>query len=296
MDSAQGRIYLARSPRHADVDHLSEMRAAALDPQPWKRIGSLHLVEQLLGSVREPTRDTARASLLGLIADTDREVARRARRLWYERGLGDIPTARASRPAAPHPPAGGRFSPVVGIDFGTTNSAIGLFEGEDVRLIPNAEGALTTPSLVDTAETGDILVGTPAKRQAITNPDCTIRSAKLKLGTDWSITRGTVHLTAQAVAEHILRQLREDAEAYVGSPLYGAVLTVPANSTWPSARHLWRPPTGPGSARCGSSTSRPRQPSPTALIGTRTQPSSSTTSAAAHLTSRSSRSETVWSR
>ncbi|MGW0629804.1 caspase family protein [Streptomyces sp. NPDC002758] len=101
VDSAQGTIYLARSPRHMDVDRLAEMRAAALDPQPWKRIGSLHLVEQLLGSVREPTRDAARASLLGLIADADREVARRARQLWHDRGMGEIPTARAPRPAHP---------------------------------------------------------------------------------------------------------------------------------------------------------------------------------------------------
>ncbi|MFI0999442.1 Hsp70 family protein [Streptomyces galbus] len=232
VDSAQGTIHLARSPRHMDVDRLVEMRAAALDPQPWKRIGSLHLVEQLLGSIREPTREAARAALLGLIADADREVARRARQLWHERGMGDIPTARAPRPAEPGPPLadfGYGYGPVVGIDFGTTNSAIALFEGEDVRLIPNAEGALTTPSLVAITETGDILVGTPAKRQAITNPDYTIRSAKLKLGTDWSITRGTVRLTAEDVAEHILRRLREDVEAYVGRPLGAATLTVPAN-------------------------------------------------------------------
>ncbi|MEV4680002.1 caspase, EACC1-associated type [Streptomyces kurssanovii] len=230
VDSAQGTIHLARSPRHGDVDRLVDMRAAALDPQPWKRIGSLHLVEQLLGSVREPTRDAARASLLGLIGDADREVARRARRLWHDRGMGDIPTARAPRPAVPRPPVGGTGSgPVVGIDFGTTNSAIAVLEGEDVRLIPNTEGALTTPSMVAITETGDILVGTPAKRQAIANPDYTVRSAKLKLGTDWSIRRGAVRLTAEDVAERILRQLREDAEAYIGGPLYGAVLTAPAN-------------------------------------------------------------------
>ncbi|MFC8669022.1 Hsp70 family protein [Streptomyces sp. NPDC057199] len=228
VDSAQGTIYLARSPRHGDTDHLAEMRAAALDPQPWKRIGSLHLVEQLLGSVREPTRDTARACLLGLIADTDREVAGKARQLWHHRGMGTIPTARAPRPAAPRPPVGGS-GPIVGIDFGTTNSAIALYDGDDVRLIPNAEGALTTPSLVAITEDGEILVGTPAKRQAITNPDYTIRSAKLRLGTDWSITRGTVRLTAEDVAEHILRRLREDAEAYAGGPLHGAILTAPAN-------------------------------------------------------------------
>ncbi|WP_435220635.1 caspase, EACC1-associated type [Streptomyces sp. Tue6028] len=229
VDSAQGTIYLARSPRHGDVDRLAEMRAAALDPQPWKRIGSLHLVEQLLGSVREATRDAARACLLGLIADADREVARRARQLWHERGLGDIPTARAPRPAAaPRPPLTGA-GPVVGIDFGTTNSAIAFYDGDDVRLIPNREGALTTPSLVAITADGEILVGTPAKRQAITNPDYTVRSAKLKLGTDWSITRGSIRLTAEDVATHILRRLREDAEAYAGGTLHGAVLTVPAN-------------------------------------------------------------------
>ncbi|MFF1627229.1 Hsp70 family protein [Streptomyces sp. NPDC058272] len=230
VDSAQGTIYVARSPRHADVDRLAEMRSAVVDPQPWKRIGSLHLVEQLLGSVREPTRDTAQAALLGLIADGDREVARRARQLWHERGLGEIPTARAPRPSRPaaHRPSETHKS-VVGIDFGTTNSAIGLFQGDDVRLIPNAEGALTTPSLVAITSEGEILVGTAAKRQAITNPDYTVRSAKLKLGTGWSITRGDVRLTAEDVAERILARLRADAEAYIGGPLGGAVLTVPAS-------------------------------------------------------------------
>ncbi|MFE4254263.1 Hsp70 family protein [Streptomyces sp. NPDC056910] len=231
VDIAQGTIYLARSPRHDDLDALAEMRAAVLDVQPWKRIGSLHLVEQLLGSVREPTRDAARAALLGLIADADREVARRARQLWHERGLGEIPTARAARPARPSPPRRltGTSGPVVGIDFGTTNSSIALLEGEDVRLIPNAEGALTTPSLVAVTADGGILVGTAAKRQSIANPDYTVRSVKLRLGTDWSITRGAVRLTAEDVAELILRRLREDAEAYTGEPPRLAVMTVPAN-------------------------------------------------------------------
>ncbi|MGW4979222.1 caspase, EACC1-associated type [Streptomyces mirabilis] len=230
VDSAQGTIYLARSPRHGDVDRLAEMRAAVLDVHAWKRIGSLHLVAQLLGSIREPTRDTAQAALLGLIADEDREVARQARELWHARGLGEIPTARAPRPTRPAPgqPDGLR-GPVVGIDFGTTNSAIGLFEGEDVRLIPNAEGALTTPSLVAITVEGEILVGTAAKRQAITNPEYTVRSAKLKLGTEWSIARGDERLTADRAAELILARLREDAEAYVRGPLGGAVLTVPTN-------------------------------------------------------------------
>ncbi|MFE6482018.1 Hsp70 family protein [Streptomyces sp. NPDC057757] len=230
VDSAQGTIYLARSPRHGDVDQLAEMRAAVLDVQPWKRIGSLHLVEQLLGSVREATRNTARAALLGLIADADREVARRARELWHARGLGQIPTARAPRPKRPATPRpGDNHPPVVGVDFGTTNSSIGLFRGDDVRMVPNAEGALSTPSLVAITAEGEILVGTAAKRQAITNPDYTVRSAKLKLGTGWSITRGKVRLTAEDIAERILARLRADAEAFAGGPPAIAVLTVPAN-------------------------------------------------------------------
>lgn len=230
VDSAQGTIYVARSPRHGDVDRLAEMRAAALDAQVWKRIGSLHLIEQLLASVRESTRDAARTVLLRLIADDDRKVAQRARELWHGRGLGNIPTARAPRPSRsaehrPDVPA----RPFVGIDFGTTNSAIGVFEGDDVRLIPNAEGAFTTPSMVAVTAEEKILVGTPAKRQAITNPDYTVRSVKLKLGTDWSITRGATRLTAQKAARLILARLREDAEAYLGGPIGAAVLTVPAD-------------------------------------------------------------------
>ncbi|MEV0410343.1 Hsp70 family protein [Streptomyces sp. NPDC050448] len=228
VDSAQGTIYVARSPRRGDLDRLAEMRSAMREAQAWKRVGSLHLVEQLLGSVHGPTRDAARAGLLGLVADRDRDVARRALKLWHGRGLGEIPAQQGpSRPRQSRPDAPAR--PFVGIDFGTTNSAIGVFEGEDVRLIPNAEGALTTPSLVAVTAEGTILVGTAAKRQAITNPDFTVRSVKLKLGTDWSLTRYGVRLTAEDAARLVLARLREDAEAYLGGPLGAAVLTVPAN-------------------------------------------------------------------
>ncbi|MFI5735808.1 Hsp70 family protein [Kribbella sp. NPDC051587] len=228
VDSAQGTIYVARSPRHADTDRLTEMRLGVNDAQPWKRVGSLHLVAQLLGSVREATRDAAEAALLGLIADADREVANRARQLWHERGLGEIPTVRRPRP---EPPAPGpqRLGPAVGIDFGTTNSSIAILEGDDVRIVPNAEGSLTTPSLLAITANGDLLIGAAAKRQALQNAEFTVRSVKLRLGTDWSITRGDVRLTAEDIAELILRRLREDAEAYAGQPPRQAVVTVPAN-------------------------------------------------------------------
>ena len=227
VDSAQGAIYLARSPRHVDSDLLAEMRGAVTDPQPWKRIGSLHLVERLLGSVREQTREAARTALLGLVVDIDREVARRARELWHARGLGDLPRTRPTgRPAPPRRPAAGDVP--VGIDFGTTNSSIAVLEGDDVRLVPNLEGALTTPSLLAIGADGQVLVGTAARRQALANPDYTVRSVKLKLGTEWSITRGDLRLIAEQVAQHILARLREDAEAYLGRPFRGAIVTVPA--------------------------------------------------------------------
>jgi molecular chaperone DnaK len=208
-------------------DLLAELRSAVAERQAWKRIGALHLVERLLGSVREATRDAARQALTGLIADADREVASRALRLWHQRGLGEPPVVTKPKPVRrPHPGAAGR--PVVGIDFGTTNSAVGLLEAGDVRLIPNPEGELITPSVVAITPDGRTLVGAPAKRQAVTNAAYTVRSVKLMLGTDWSVQRGDVRYTAEDIAALILSRLYQDAEAYVDGPLYGAVLTVPA--------------------------------------------------------------------
>ncbi|WP_225798172.1 Hsp70 family protein [Streptomyces aculeolatus] len=117
---------------------------------------------------------------------------------------------------------------VVGIDFGTRNSAVAVLEAGRARLIPNAQGAHTTPSLVTLTAEGDVLVGTPAERQTLTNPGHTARAAKLELGTDWHITRGGVRLAAEDVAGLILARLREDAEAHLGRPLTATVLAVPA--------------------------------------------------------------------
>lgn len=226
VDSAQGTIYLARSPRSPNGDVIAELRAAVGDQQPWKRVGALHLVERLLGSVREPVRETAQGALLGLITDDDPEVARRARLLWHQRGLGDIPALGSGRRAHGRRMAKTGF--VAGIDFGTTNSAIGVLDNGDVRMIPNAEGALTTPSMVALTADGQPLVGMAANRQAIRNPEYTVASVKLKLGTDWSIERGGKRYNAEEIASLVLARLRADAEAYVGGPLEGAVLTIPA--------------------------------------------------------------------
>jgi molecular chaperone DnaK len=115
----------------------------------------------------------------------------------------------------------------VGIDLGTTNSVIATLEGGDPTVIPNAEGARTTPSVVAFKE-GEILVGEVAKRQAITNPDKTVRSVKRHMGEGWSIEADGKTYTAQEISARILMKLKRDAEAYLGSPVTDAVITVPA--------------------------------------------------------------------
>ncbi len=116
----------------------------------------------------------------------------------------------------------------VGIDLGTTNSVVAILEGNDPRVIANAEGHRTTPSVVAFAKGGEVLVGDQAKRQAITNPDRTIRSVKRHMGTDWSTEIDGKKYTAQEISARILQKLKRDAEAYLGEPVTQAVITVPA--------------------------------------------------------------------
>ncbi len=116
----------------------------------------------------------------------------------------------------------------VGIDLGTTNSVISVLEGGEPIVIANAEGNRTTPSVVAFAKNGEVLVGEQAKRQAITNPDRTIRSVKRHMGEDWSIDIDGKTFTSQEISARILQKLKADAEAYLGEPVTKAVITVPA--------------------------------------------------------------------
>ncbi len=116
----------------------------------------------------------------------------------------------------------------VGIDLGTTNSAIAVLEGGEPTIIPNAEGGRTTPSVVAFSKSGEVLVGEVAKRQAVTNVDRTISSVKRHMGTDWSVTIDGKKYTAQEISARILAKLKADAEAYLGEPVTNAVITVPA--------------------------------------------------------------------
>jgi len=116
----------------------------------------------------------------------------------------------------------------VGIDLGTTNSVVSVLEGGEPTVIANAEGARTTPSIVAFARNGEVLVGEVAKRQAVTNPDRTIRSVKREMGTNWSIDIDGKKYTSQEISARVLMKLKRDAEAYLGEQITDAVITVPA--------------------------------------------------------------------
>ncbi len=116
----------------------------------------------------------------------------------------------------------------VGIDLGTTNSVVSVLEGGDPVVIPNAEGSRTTPSVVAFAKNGDVLVGEVAKRQAITNPDRTIRSVKRHVGTNWNVNIDKKKYTSQEISARVLMKLKRDAEEYLGDKVTEAVVTVPA--------------------------------------------------------------------
>jgi len=116
----------------------------------------------------------------------------------------------------------------VGIDLGTTNSVVSVLEAGEPVVIPNAEGGRTTPSVVGFSKSGEVLVGEVAKRQAITNPDRTIRSVKRHMGTSWSVDIDGKKYNAQEISARILQKLKRDAESYLGDTVNQAVITVPA--------------------------------------------------------------------
>ena len=116
----------------------------------------------------------------------------------------------------------------VGIDLGTTNSVVSVLEAGDPIVIPNAEGSRTTPSVVAFAKNGEVLVGEVAKRQAITNPDRTIRSVKRHMGTNWSVDIDGKAYNSQEISARTLMKLKRDAESYLGDTVTQAVITVPA--------------------------------------------------------------------
>ncbi len=120
---------------------------------------------------------------------------------------------------------------IIGIDLGTTNSCVSVMEGGDVVVIPNAEGARTTPSVVAFSKTGERMVGQVAKRQAVTNPDRTIASIKREMGSAYRVTIDSKSYSPQEISAMVLQKLKADAEAYLGETVTEAVITVPAYFT-----------------------------------------------------------------
>ena len=120
------------------------------------------------------------------------------------------------------------MSKVIGIDLGTTNSCVSVVENGQPVIVPSSSGARTTPSVVAFAKNGERFVGETAKRQAATNPDRTISSVKRHMGTDWSIRIDGTEYTPQTISSMVLRQLKKDAEDFLGEPVTEAVITVPA--------------------------------------------------------------------
>ena len=120
---------------------------------------------------------------------------------------------------------------IIGIDLGTTNSCVAVMEGGDTVVIPNAEGARTTPSVVAFSKTGERMVGQVAKRQAVTNPDRTISSIKREMGSAYRVTVDDKSYSPQEISAMVLQKLKADAEAYLGQPVTEAVITVPAYFT-----------------------------------------------------------------
>ena len=123
------------------------------------------------------------------------------------------------------------MSKIIGIDLGTTNSCVAVMEGGEAEVIPNAEGARTTPSVVAFAKTGERMVGQVAKRQAITNPERTISSIKREMGSDYKVNIDNKAYTPQEISAMVLQKLKSDAEAYLGQTVTDAVITVPAYFT-----------------------------------------------------------------
>ena len=117
---------------------------------------------------------------------------------------------------------------IIGIDLGTTNSCVAVFEGGEPVVIPNPEGARTTPSVVAFSKDGERMVGQVAKRQSITNPDRTVMSIKREMGSSYKVAIDGKNFTPQEISAMILQKLKSDAEAYLGCPVTQAVITVPA--------------------------------------------------------------------
>ena len=226
-----GTIYLTRNPRVMRPGPIPDLPTnlwnAILCKEVWQRVGAIYEVERIISEHEEKVRRAAIEAAAILMQDTDESIALRAARLVEATRIAasiNIPGSNASDSTPPKPRA--RYA--IGIDLGTTKSAVAVIEGGGPTVIPNAEGSRTTPSVVAFAKNAEVLVGEVAKGQAVTNVDRTIHSVKRQMGTDWSVNIDGKKFTPQQISAFVLQKLKRDAEAYLGEKITDAVITVPA--------------------------------------------------------------------
>jgi hypothetical protein len=218
----------------------SAVARALREPVPQDRAEAIGMLVTLIKGDEPRLARAALETLTELTDDDSRSLASKAaealRELREEPAAPPVPETppaeprEPERPQADEPPR--RQLTAVGIDFGTTNSALATLENRSPFLVPNAEGTLTTPSVVAFAKSGDVFVGQSAKNQAVTNADRTFRSVKRRIGTDWKTPPiDGQRYTAQEIAARILAKLKHDAEDGLSARITDVVLTVPAYFT-----------------------------------------------------------------
>ncbi|MDX8030185.1 Hsp70 family protein [Lentzea sp. BCCO 10_0856] len=232
VSSAEGTLVLARNVRDASAQLPAELVRASRSPLSWQRIGVVHELENRLGSRFEVVRTAAADLLAELTRDADPVVAAQARTMWLVRGLGELPVGAQQKDDW------GTTYGAVGIDFGTTNSAVAAVVAGESRIVLNEFGNRTTPSIAALTASGEWLVGERAKNQAAANPGRTFSSVKLKLGSGWSAELDGRRYSAEAITAIILRHLKRSAERTLEARLSDVVLTVPAYFTLAERRSL----------------------------------------------------------
>jgi Hsp70 protein len=225
-----GSLYIARNIQSLYLGgHLAPhipaaIHRAVLDEDAWQRFGATLALERMLDSPDAAMRHAAREALIPLTRDLDPEVAHRAEHVWRSKVGSAVPVAAGGLRAHTDPAERFGKGRAIGIDFGTTNSAVAVLEGGEPTVIANGHGVTLTPSVVGFPRNGNAVVGEVAKREAVLLANRTVSAVKRKLGTDWSIEIDGHTYSAEAVAVYVLERLRLDAEAYLGEPVGMAVI------------------------------------------------------------------------
>ncbi|WP_154697512.1 caspase, EACC1-associated type [Lentzea guizhouensis] len=233
VDRVSGSLYLGRNIRYLYLGseiapHLpAELHRAVMGGTPWERFGATLGLERLLSDSPSGVWAAAREALIALTRDVDADVAARAIEVWDRLVGGRVPMSRFSTGDGPLRRAGG-WQPV-GIDFGTTNSAVAVLMDKSPVMVRNPHGLVLTPSVVAFGDDEKFDVGEVAKQRAFQQAARTMSVVKRRLGTDWSVDVDGMRYSAETVAAFVLDRLRLDAERELGVPVNSAVLTVPAH-------------------------------------------------------------------